>query len=96
MEVRGLDRRPSANSGTSLSVQLETKQVAHHSILPFGPAHWIRIDMLPPTSGPTVMSYAVQTTPEVMSWSQTIAVKHFAHGSRLAKQLGWFQPYRLA
>lgn len=90
-EVRRLDGRPFANSGTSPAVQLETKQGAYHCIFPFGPAHWMRIDLVPQTDGPAVMAYAVQTTTEVETWSQPIQVRHFAHGSRLAKRLGWFQ-----
>jgi len=63
VEVRRLDGRPSANSGTSPAVQLETKQGAHHCILPFGPAHWMRIDILPSTSGPACQPSKLLTPP---------------------------------
>jgi len=90
-EVRRLDGRPFADSGTSPAVQVDTKQGGHHCIVPFGPAHWMRLDLVPQTIGPPVLAYAVQTTKEIETWSQPIQVQHFAHGRRLAKRLGWFQ-----
>jgi len=90
-DVQRLDGRPFANSETSPTVQLETMQGANHCIFPFGPAHWIRIDLIPQTNGPVLMAYAIQTAGEIESWSQSILVQHFAHGRRLAKRLGWFQ-----
>lgn len=90
-EVRRLDGRPFADSGTSPAVQVDTKQGGHHCIIPFGPAHWMRLDLVPQVSGSPVMAYAVQTTMEIKTWSQPIQVQHFAHGRRLAKRFGWFQ-----
>jgi hypothetical protein len=89
-EVRRLDGRTFADSGNSPAVQVDTRQGGHHCIIPFGPAHWMRLDLVPQVSGPPVMAYAVQTTKEIETWSQPIRVQHFAHGRRLAKRLGWF------
>jgi len=89
--VARLDGRPMADSLTTPSVQIETKQGNYHCILPFGPAHWIRIDFLPQPGSPPLMAYAVQSTAEIDNWSQSVQVRHFAPDLKLAKHFGWFK-----
>lgn len=84
-EVQRLDGRVAASSENTPYVQIDTINGASHCLLPFGPAHWIRLDCLP--SG---MGYAILSRTQVDNWSMGIQVKHFAHGHALCSRLGWF------
>jgi len=90
-EVQRWDGRGAASSENMPCVRFETKQGRHHCILPFGPAHWIRIDFLPNATGFPEMGYGILTTPQIAAWSKEMKVRHFQHGQRLARRLGWFE-----
>ena len=90
-QVIRLDGRSKANSAASPAVQVETRDGALHCILPFGPAHWIRLDCIPRDGHSSNMGYAIQSSAELAAWSQTIQPQHYFHGLHLARRFGWFQ-----
>lgn len=89
-QVQRLDGRVQADSDNSPCIQVETKSGAHHCIIPFGPAHWVRIDFAPASRAHPQMGYALLTTAEVGAWSSGMDVQHFHSGKALSKRLGWF------
>ncbi|BDU70851.1 HEAT repeat domain-containing protein [Mesoterricola silvestris] len=90
-QIIRLDGRPKADSASSPAVQVEAQDGTLHCILPFGPAQWIRLDTVFQPGHPTLMGFAIQTTKEVAIWFQTQQPRHFNHGLRLAKRLGWVE-----
>lgn len=90
-EVQRLDGRLKALSSDSPCVQVVTQQGGHHCLLPFGPAHWIRLDFAPQLSGSPSMGYCLLLREEVQEWSRGIGVRHFAHGKKLSERFGWFE-----
>lgn len=90
-QIIRLDGRPKADSASSPAVQVEAQDGGLHCILPFGPAHWIRLDTVHQPGHRTLMGFAIQTTTEVAAWFQTLQPRHFYQGLRLARRLGWVE-----
>jgi hypothetical protein len=90
----GVHRHDGVSAGDSErkpAIQVETPQGRHICILPFGPAHWIRIEYGPKPKGGPQMGYSIMTTSEVDAWSQSVEVQRVHAGQALSRRLGWFQ-----
>ena len=94
--VHRLDGKDEGNSTTSPSILVETPLGSHYCLMPFGPAHWMRIEHAPQLKGAPRMAYAVLGTEEVRTWSEGISVKRFHQGRSLSKRLGWFEAQPIA
>ena len=92
--LEGVQRHDGLSAGdtdSSPAIQGETPNGDHYCILPFGPAHWMRVEYAPQLKGGPRMAYAILTTAEVEAWSQNVPVHRIHRGRRLGKRLGWFQ-----
>jgi hypothetical protein len=89
-QVQRFDGLAQADTAGSPCIQVETTSGAHHGIIPFGPAHWVRLDFIPNPGGHAQMGYALLTAAEVEAWSARTLVQHFQAGRALSKRLGWF------
>lgn len=90
----GVQRHDGLSAGDSEgtpAIQVETPHGWHFCILPFGPAHWMRIEYGQNAKGGPMMGYSILTTSEVDTWSQNVEVQRVHTGRALSKRLGWFQ-----
>jgi hypothetical protein len=84
-----LDGVPSGDSAQGPAVVMTSNDGASIALLPFGPAHWIRIDHVSDGEEVPRMGYSLLTSQEVGDWLNASPLRRIRKGRKILQRYSW-------